>query len=230
MPARRVVVAVEPGNRHEVRELPDEEDGEERDAGPLDAAAGGGPAEQWAHGAGKCADEGGQRGDALERRVDGDVGEGGEQRQRDGEQVGVQRQPDRAESEGAEAGENADGEREAARGEGAVGGALHARVGGALEGLVERACAGGDEADAEERIEQAALQGGDAGLHRSQIEAAPTGDEDQADDFDLEEFAQVVDERGRGAGSGCMKCVRCGIDGEVRRRGGLGSCGHEDEE
>ena len=131
---------------------------------------------------------------------------------------------------GGEAGENADGEREAARCEGTVGGALHARVGSALESLVERAGAGGDQADAEERVEQAALHAGDAGLHGSQIEAAPAGDQDQADDFDFEEFAQVVDERGRGAGSGCMKRMRRGIDGEVRWRSGLGSGGHEDEE
>src|SRR6202044_4213617 len=52
-----VVVAVEPGNRHEMRELPDEEDGEESDARPLDAAASSGPAKQGAHSARKCADE-----------------------------------------------------------------------------------------------------------------------------------------------------------------------------
>ena len=113
-----------------------------------------------------------------------------------------------------------DGEREAARGERAIGGALHARVGGALQGLVERAGAGGDEADAEEHVEQAALQGGDAGLHRAQIEAAPAGDEDQADDFDFEELAEVVDERWRWR-RGCGRvqvraaCVGCVADARV---------------
>jgi hypothetical protein len=49
-----VVVTVEPGDGHEVRELPDEEDGEEGDAGPLDLPACGGPAEERAG----CAGEG----------------------------------------------------------------------------------------------------------------------------------------------------------------------------
>jgi len=53
----RVVVAIEPRNRHEVRELPDEKDGEEGDAGPLDAAARRGPAQHGPHGAGERADE-----------------------------------------------------------------------------------------------------------------------------------------------------------------------------
>ncbi len=42
----RVVVAVHPADGHEVGELPDEEDGEEGDGGPLDDAAGGGPADE----------------------------------------------------------------------------------------------------------------------------------------------------------------------------------------
>jgi len=84
--------------------------------------------------------------------------------------------------------------------------------------------------DAEERVQQAALQGGDTGLHRAEIEAAPTGDEDEANDFDLEEFAQGVDEGGGDAGSRCVKRMRRRIDCEVRGRGGLGGSGHEDEE
>ena len=175
-----VVVAIEPGDRHEVRKLPDKENGEQGHGRPLDAAAGGGPAQHRAHGAGKCADEGGQGGDALERRVDGHVGEGREQRQGHGEQVGVQRQPHRAQSQRAEAGQNSLGQREAAGGHGPVGGALHARVGLALQGLVQRARSGRDQADAEQRVQQAALHAGDAGLHRAQIKAAPAGDQHQS--------------------------------------------------
>ncbi len=197
-----VVVAVEPGDGHEVRELPDKENGEEGHGRPLDAAASGGPAQHGTHGAGKCADEGGHGGDALERRIDGDVSEGGEQRQGHGEQVGGERQPHRAEGQRAEAGQDALGQREASGGHGTVGGALHARVDFALQGLVQRARSGRDQADAEERVEQAALHAGDAGLHGAQIKAAPAGDQHQADDFDLEELAQVVDERGGCAGAG----------------------------
>ena len=102
-----VVVAIHPGDGHEVRELPDKENGEQGHGRPLDASAGGGPAEHGAHGAGKGSDEGGQGGDALERRVDGDIGEGREQRQRHGEQIGVEQQPPCAQRQRAEAGQNA---------------------------------------------------------------------------------------------------------------------------
>ena len=74
-----VVGAVEPADGHEVGELPDEEDGEEGDGGPLDDAAGGGPADEAGDRAGKGSDEGVERGDALERRVDRHVTYCGEQ-------------------------------------------------------------------------------------------------------------------------------------------------------
>ncbi len=128
---------------------------------------------------------------------------------------------------------NSHGERETARGQRPVGGALHARVGGALEALVERARAGGNEADAEQHVEQAALQGGDAGLHRPQVKAAPAGDEHQADDFDFEEFAQVVDEGCGGAGLRGVKAVRvrgvfAAACGEICGDCGLGGRSHGD--
>ena len=182
---------------------------------------------------GKCADEGGERSNALERRVDGHVGEGREQRQRDGEHVGVESEPDGSEAESGESGDDAGGQREASGGERAVGGALHARVGGALKALVQCARACGDEADAKESIEQAALQGGDAPLHGAEIEAAPTRDDDEADDFDFEELAKVVDERCGGAGGRSVNSMRvrgvCDVVGvEIGRDSGLGGKSHED--
>ena len=83
-----VVVAVHPADGHEVRELPDEEDGEEGYAGPLDEAAGGGPADEGRESSGEGADEGVEAGDALERGVDGDVEDGGEEGKGAGEEVG----------------------------------------------------------------------------------------------------------------------------------------------
>ena len=74
-----VLFAVHPADGHEVRELPDEEDGEEGDGGPLDEAAGGGPADEGWERSGEGADEGVDVGDAFERGVDGDVADGGEQ-------------------------------------------------------------------------------------------------------------------------------------------------------
>ena len=120
-----VVFAVHPADGHEVGELPDEEDGEERDAGPLDDAAGGGPADERRQRAGKGADEGVDGGDALERRVDGDVADGGEQGEGSGEEVGGVGEVERAEEDGGEAEDEAVGERDAAGGHGAVGGAAH---------------------------------------------------------------------------------------------------------
>ncbi len=49
-----VVFAVHPSDGHEVGELPDEEDGEESDGGPLDDAARGGPADEWRRAPGKA--------------------------------------------------------------------------------------------------------------------------------------------------------------------------------
>ncbi len=75
--------------------------------GHFDLAARGGPAEQRTHGAGKCADKGGQGGDALERRIDGHIGKGGQQRQSHGEQVGMGCQPPSAEHQRGQTGQNA---------------------------------------------------------------------------------------------------------------------------
>ena len=86
--AAGVVFAVHPADGHEVGELPDEEDGEESDAGPLDDAAGGGPADQRRKRSGEGADEGVDGGDALERSVDGDVADGGEEGEGSGEEIG----------------------------------------------------------------------------------------------------------------------------------------------
>ena len=92
-----VVCAVHPADGHEVGELPDEEDGEESDGGPLDEAACGGPADEWRECAGEGSDEGVEGGEALEWRVDGDVADGGEQREQAGDWVGsVERQIERA--------------------------------------------------------------------------------------------------------------------------------------
>ena len=78
---------------------------------------------------------------------------------------------------------------------------------------------GRDEADAEQRFKKAALHAGDAGLHRAQVKSAPAGDQHQAHHLDLEEFAQVVDERGG--------CARLGRVDHNRSMGGAcnGGCG-----
>ena len=206
----RVVVAVEPGNGHEVRELPDEEDCEESDGRPLDAAAGGGPSEERAHGAGKCADEGGEGGYALERRVDGHIAKCSEQEKRHGEEVGVEKpkttMPPRAES--CDAREDALGERDATCGDGSVGCTLHEGIAGTFERLIERSGSGGDQADTDEGVEEAALKTGDSRLHGAEIKACPSGDYDHTCNADLEEFAHVRDEGSGDAGAGSVDRVR----------------------
>jgi hypothetical protein len=91
----------------------------------------------------------------------------------------------------------------------ALGGSQHACVGFAFEGFIERAGAGGDEADAEEGIEEAGLEARYAGLHGAEIETSPTGDEYHADDLDLEQLAQVLNERSGGTGGGSVDVRRC---------------------
>ncbi len=118
-----------------MRELPDEEDGEERDGGPLDEAAGGGPADEGWQGSGECADEGVDGGDALERSVDGDVADGGEEGEGPGEEVGGVGEVEGAEEDGGEAEGKSVGEGDAACGHGAVGGAMHEAVGFCARGL-----------------------------------------------------------------------------------------------
>ncbi len=120
-----VVFAIHPADGHEVWKLPDEEDGEESDAGPLDDAAGGGPADERRESPGEGSDEGVDRGDALERRVDGDVADGGEERERSGEEVGGVGEIERAEEDGREADDKAVGERDATCRHGARGCAAH---------------------------------------------------------------------------------------------------------
>ncbi len=87
-----IVGAIEPADGHEVGELPDEEDGEESYGGPLDDAAcsGSKPMRSWDC-SGEGSDEGVERGDALEWRVDGYVADCGEQGQHAGDGIGRQR-------------------------------------------------------------------------------------------------------------------------------------------
>ena len=231
-PGACVFVAVHPGDGHEVGELPDEEDGEKGNGGPLDAPASGGPAEHGTHGAGKGADEGGHGGDALEGCVDSDVSEGRKQSERDGEEIGVEQEPPGTQTDCAEAEKNTNGKRDTAAGKRAISRALHQGVGGAFEGLIEGAGAGGDEADAEEGVEQAALERGDAGLHGAEVKARPAGDEDQPRDANFEELAEVMEQQSRDAGGWSMEggmCVVLGVRGEIGLGRGLGGGSHGKE-
>ena len=57
-------------------------------------------------------------------------------------------------------------------------------------------------------------------MHGAEIETAPSGDEDQADDFDFEELAEVVDEGCGGSGLRGVEGVRRGFrsgGGEIGR-------------
>ncbi len=70
---RAVVVAVHPGDRHEVRNLPEEHDREQRPAASVDRAVPGRPADERRQRAGHGADERRDRRAPLQRRVDGEV-------------------------------------------------------------------------------------------------------------------------------------------------------------
>ncbi len=209
--AAGVVFAVHPADGHEVRELPDEEDGEESDAGPLHDAAGGGPADEWREGSGEGADEGIERGDALERCVDGDVADGGEEREGSGEEIGGVREVQRAEEGGCEAEDEAVGERDASGGHGAVHGSVHQGVGLAFEGLIERAGAAGDDGDSEERLQHAGVEGADAALQAAEVVACSGGDDDHQGDTDFEERGVIAEERMRSRGG--EDAIGCRGDG-----------------
>jgi hypothetical protein len=118
-------------------------------------------------------------------------------------------------SDSAQTGHYPLGQREAASGDRAASGALHARVGTMLEGLVQGARSGRDQTDAEQGAPQAAGQDGDVDIRRSwgknaavqrgpasaQIKTTPAGDQHQGNNSEFEEFAEVADERGRGTGT-----------------------------
>ena len=75
-------------------ELPDKENGKQGDGGPLDGAAGRSPANQRRHGAGKRTNKCGHGGEALQRRVNADICNGSEQRERAGDEIGASDQPE----------------------------------------------------------------------------------------------------------------------------------------
>ena len=91
-------------------------------------------------------------GDALERSVDGDVADGGEQGEGAGEQVGFRGKEERAAEDGAEAEDESVRQADSSGDHGTRGSALHARVGAALERLVEDGGAAGDNRDAAEGV------------------------------------------------------------------------------
>src|SRR6185369_5699892 len=88
--AAGVILAIEPGDRKEMRELPEENDGEHDERAPLEVPAGSGPSEDAGHGAGKGADKRTDWVYPLERRVGGEIDEGGEERKPSGERVAGQ--------------------------------------------------------------------------------------------------------------------------------------------
>ena len=200
-----VVCTIEPADGHEVGELPDEEDGEEGDGGPLDEAAGGGPADKRGEGAGEGADEGVERGDALERGVDGDVGGGGEQGKggreeiaRDGEGVG-------AAEDGRKTEQKAVGEADAGSiaglgDHGTARSARHAGIGAALEGLIEDGGAGGDAGDAEEDVEVFKVKGGKVGAEFAEVQTGGGGDEHHEGNAEFEKDSVGGEEGAGGVG------------------------------
>ncbi len=103
------------------------------------------------------------------------------------------------------------GERDAAGGHGAVGGAMHESVGLALEGLIEGAGAAGDDGDGDEGFDAVELEGADTAAEAAEIEAGSGGDDDHGGDADFEERGVVGEER---VGlRGCEDVIGC-------RRGG----------
>ena len=152
-------------------------------------------------GAGEGADESGEGGAAFERRVDGDVGEDGEQGEHAGDRIGEAQQQQRAKDDSGEGDQQAMGQADAPGGERTSCSADHASVGLALEGFIERSGAGRDERDAGQGFEQTDVEAGNGRAHRAEIEAGPGGDDDQRGDPGLEELHVVGEQIGGGLGA-----------------------------
>src|ERR1019366_7534901 len=150
--ARAGVLAVHPADGHEVRKMPHKQDGEQRDAGPLDHAARGGPADQRRQRSWKCADEGVDGADLFQRRVDGHVSNGGQQRQRARKRVGGARQVQRPKKHPEESDDKPVRESNAACRHGPVLRPVHQAVGLALQRLIQRAGSARDHRNACERL------------------------------------------------------------------------------
>jgi hypothetical protein len=178
-----------------VRELPDEENGKQRHARPFDDASGRGPAQQRRHRSGESSDEGRQGGYALQRRVDRDVKESGQQRQAAGDEVRLAGQPQRSGDDGQKPNGDAVSQPDPSGSHRAIGRALHFRVQPALDGLVQRRRSSGNGGDPDQGLEQSWLHAADAGAHGAEIKAGPTGQRHHQRDAQLEKLA-VVDQQG----------------------------------
>ena len=77
-PGAAVIFAVHPSDGHEVRKLPEKQNGEEDPGSGGERAAGGGPADQRGQRAGDGSYGGGEGGARLERSVGAEVGDAGE--------------------------------------------------------------------------------------------------------------------------------------------------------
>src|SRR6202023_1133131 len=96
-----------------------------------------------------------------------------------------------AQEGGREAEHEAVGERDAAGGHRAVGGAAHESVGLALEGLIQGAAAAGDDGDSEESLQEAGVEGAGAALPAAEIEARSGGDDDHGGAANFEERSVI---------------------------------------
>ena len=177
-----------------MRELPDEEDGEESDAGPLDDAASGSPADEGRKRSGKGSDEGVDDGEALERSIDADVKDRGEESQGSGEEICGVGEIEDAEKNGGESEDEAVGEADASGSHRTVGGAMHQVVGAALEGLVESGRAAGDYRDSGDGFDETSVEWADSAVQAAKIEAGSGGDDDHGGDAELEEGGVVAEQ------------------------------------
>ena len=150
----RVIVAIHPRDRQEVRHLPEEHDAEQDQRRQRHVAGGRAPSDHGRQGAGHRANQRGQRRARLERRIHEDVAQVRERRDCGGHRVRPQPQLADAHHRQEHAEPRALRHAQPTRGDRPLAGPLHPRVGAVLEHLVQCRGPARYQRRAEQRVHQ----------------------------------------------------------------------------
>lgn len=179
-----VVFTIHPRNSVEVRELPDEEDGEEEPGASVEFAGGGRPADHRRDCAGDGANECCPDGALLERRVSEEIAEGSEDTEEAGDVSGGEVQVDCPGNAKDEAEAEGFGRSELPSGKRTGGGAAHIAIGFTFNVMIQRGSAGGNHHGAADNVEH--VEPGYRAA-RAHVETSAGSHEDEERDVRLSE-------------------------------------------
>ena len=169
-------MAIHPGDGEEVGHLPGEKDAKEHPRAEVERRLRGGPADDRRDGAGDRADDGAERGAALQRGVESDVDDDGRGGEAGSEGVRGEPEPGDADDAERDAEREGDGRFHAAGGERAVAGALHEAIDLGFDALIEHGGGRCGEGGAEDRVDELQPVERAGGGH---AEADEGGDDDE---------------------------------------------------